>query len=222
MKIKTLQIVLRCVCLPACLAMTACETPSKSSSPPAQDKNQIKPERIETRDDITAIYQFYTVPWLRNADGGIVGFKAAVYFHSGQTERGAFVHGSILVWLYEVVREPDGGLARKFLHEWELNEREAMAYRVRKRSGMGYYYGLFFSWPPELELSGKQIEIVFGYERTDGKVITGAPRRFRVPATLPGGRLQDQPPRRSTERESRRNRAAPASSDSAQPQEPDR
>ena len=221
MRIKALpQLVLRIVCVPACLALTACKTPSKASA--SRSQGMIDPTRVETRDDITAVYQFYTVPWLRNADGQIVGFKSAVYFHSAKTERGAFVPGSVLVWLYEVAREPDGSRTRKFLHNWELDEREAMNYRIRKRSNMGYFYGLFFTWPPELNLSGKQVEIVFGYERGDGKVITGAPRRFRVPLSAEDSRRSNQPRRRPAELKPQRSQAAPARSDSASEREPNR
>jgi hypothetical protein len=160
-----------------------------------------------TRDDITAVYQFYTQdPWLRNTEGRVTGFRAAVYFYSGETEKGAFVPGRALVWLYQFEHQPDGTLARKLVKVWELSEADAMGYRIRRQSQMGYAYGFFFTWPASADLSGKTIEIMFGYERLDGKLITGVARRFEVPLSrfvpgppapvdLPRAAPQSPPPR---------------------------
>ncbi|MFH1747564.1 MAG: hypothetical protein ABIG44_11025 [Planctomycetota bacterium] len=187
-------------------AFSGCETPPRNSGAGAA-KDSIDPIRIETRNDISAIYQFYQPnPWLRDADGQAVGFKVPVYFVSGETELGAFVAGRILVWLYELERQPDGSFERKFVHGWELDEQEAMGYRVRVRSVMGYHYGFMLSWPPNLGLAGKQIEIVFGYEKNARTIITGEPRRFRVPVSWGSQRPRDDDdqPRRPSELESDR------------------
>jgi hypothetical protein len=85
------------------------------------------------------------------------------------------------VWLFQFEPQTDGRLERKLVKVWELNEQDAMGYRVRRESQMGYAYGFFFTWPPNADLSGRTIEIMFGYERLDGKLITGAARRFQVP-----------------------------------------
>ncbi len=143
---------------------------------------------VPTRDDITAVYQFFAQdPWLRNTEGRVIGITSSVYFHSGATEKGAFVPGTVLCWVYEFDRRPDGTLERKLVNVWELSEQEAMGYRVRRQSQMGYAYGFFFTWPPGVDVSGKTIEIMFGYERLDGKMIT-VPRgasKCRCRATPP-------------------------------------
>jgi hypothetical protein len=162
---------------------------------PDRDKFQIDPTRVEERDDITAVYTFLPKPpWLRDTDGRVVGLKASAYFLSGKTQRGAFVPGTILVWLYEVKSGPRGRYARDYVFGWEMDRQEAMKWRVRYVRKLGYQYGLPLYWPNELDLSGKLIEVEFGYERLDGRIIVGPPRRFRVPVPGRGGPLNEPLP----------------------------
>ncbi len=162
--------------------------PPKPPAPAQPEKNTPPPEvdvtSVPTRDDITAVFQFYTQePWVRSPDGRVIGFSSATYFHSGSTQKGVFVPGKVLVWLYEIAHLPSGQAERRPVKTWELNEQEAMGYRLRRVFQMGYAYGLFFTWPPDVDLSGKMIEIMVGYERLDGKTVTGQSRRFQVPKT---------------------------------------
>jgi hypothetical protein len=184
---------------------------------------------VPTRDDITAVYQYYTQAqqWLRNSDGRVIGFTAAVYFCSGETGKGAFVPGRSLVWLWEIVTQPNGAHERKLVNVWELNEQDAMGFRVRRLSPLGYGYGFFFTWPPNANLDGKLVEIMFGYERLDGKVITGAARRFMVPdAPLGAAPVDSQPQLPPDELPRAAPPAAPApatpSAPPAEPQSPPR
>jgi hypothetical protein len=145
-------------------------------------QNEIDPTTVETRDDIFSIIQFWPqYPWLQSSDR-IVGFKVTVYFRSGKTQLGTFVPGTIFVWLYELVPSGEGGRReRELAYGWELDEAEALSYRVTKRAIGGYYYGFPLTWPSELALEGKLVEIQFGYERADSKLILSEPRQFRVP-----------------------------------------
>lgn len=144
-------------------------------------KIEIDPPKIETRDDIVQIVQYWPqMPWLQEGSR-IVGFRVTVYFVSGETEKGAFVPGNIFVWLYEFVPTADGRRNRKLAHVWEFNEAEAMGYRVTKRAIGGYYYGFPLRWPKDLSLEGKRVEVQFGYERKkDKSVLLGPPRQYRV------------------------------------------
>jgi hypothetical protein len=147
-------------------------------------QNEIDPTKIETRDDVFQIVQFWPqLPWLQKGSR-IVGFKVTVYFWSGETQHGTFVPGNILVWLHELEPTADGHREPRLVHMWEFDEREALAFRVRRRSVQGYYYGFPLTWPEELTLEGKQIEIQFGYERTNEQVVLSEPRQFRVPVPV--------------------------------------
>ena len=146
---------------------------------------EIDPVKIKTGDDIVNIVQFWPQPpWLQQGDR-IVGFKVTTYFVSGQTEKGAFVPGTIFAWVYELVPDGAGGRERKLAYVWELDEAEALGFRVNKRSVMGYHYGFVLRWPEDITLEGKLIEIQFGYERLDKGVVLGSSQRFRVP--MPAG-----------------------------------
>ncbi|MBU0639957.1 MAG: hypothetical protein KKB50_13900 [Planctomycetes bacterium] len=173
------------------LALGACQQPQKSSSPPpsiigdgvpVRRVEAIDPTRIAPHDDIVEIHHFWSpVPWLYDADDCPIGFQVPVYFVSGETEKGAFVSGTIFVWLYRLKRAENGHLEREFVHNWEFNAQQAMGFRVRRLSVMGYHYGFWLTWPPVPDVLGRQIEIAFGYQRADGQVVTGAAKRFRVP-----------------------------------------
>ena len=62
---------------------------------------------------------------------------------------------------------------------------------------MGYYYGFPLTWPPDADVIGRQIEIAFGYERADGRLVMSPARRFRVPVSQ-SFRGPPAPPRRTT------------------------
>jgi len=145
---------------------------------------EINPAKIKTGDDIVKIVQFWPQsPWLQEGEH-IVGFKVTVYFVSGQTEKGTFVPGTIFAWLYELVPNKAGGYEKKLAYVWQLDEADALGFRINKRGVMGYHYGFPLRWPDNLALEGKLIEIQLGYERLNKSVIQSSVRRFRVPVPM--------------------------------------
>jgi len=178
----------------AVLAATGCQTTASRSQGSTwlgkgggdgREKNRIDSTGIETRDDIVQIVSFWNQPyWLQDSER-VRGFKTTVYFVSGQTEKGAFVPGNILVWIYELTPTGHGNRTeRKLVHGWQFNEREARPIRVNRRAVGGYYYGMPLQWPSELHLEGKQVEIQIGYERLTGGVVLSSPRRFKTPVPI--------------------------------------
>jgi hypothetical protein len=161
-----------------------CDAPARRNPPRGAGDTTIDPTKIETRDDIVQIIQYWPqMPWLQQGDR-LIGFKVTVYFVSGQTVKGAFVPGNILVWVYELIPVADGRHERKLAHMWEFDEAEALGFRVTRRGIAGYFYGFPLAWPRELALEGKQVEIQFGYERADKKLILSSARRFKVPMPI--------------------------------------
>lgn len=143
--------------------------------------SDIDPARIKTDDNIVKIVQFWPqTPWLQDSDR-VVGFKATVYFVSGQTQKGVFVPGNIFIWVYELEPAAGGRREPRLAHMWEFSESEAVGFRVNKRGVMGYYYGFPLKWPQEISLEGKLVKIQFGYERANKQVVLSSERRFRVP-----------------------------------------
>ncbi|GEM_PF-1419532 len=181
------------VLVAGCLLVAGCQAPGDASLKPMwssdtprakRGKSQVDAARVPTRDDIVKIVQFWPqTPWLFESDR-IVGFKATIYFVSGQTDKGAFVPGTIFIWIYEYDRAPRGRHKRRLAWMWELDEHQAEGFRVTRKSIAGYYYGFPLRWPAEVKLEGKMVEFQFGYQRGDGRIVLSSPKRFVVPVPL--------------------------------------
>jgi hypothetical protein len=138
--------------------------------------------------DIVAVKKFYAmVPWLSFDDAGDPnpeGFKVTVYLISSKTDKGAFGEGDILVSLYEYdsERPPRGEKSRppQMIHQWALTPDDAMPFRAKNPTVMGYGYQLRLTWG-ELDLLGKTISINIDFRRPDGRIIRGQPQTFQVP-----------------------------------------
>lgn len=142
------------------------------------------------RDDIVAIRQFYAAePWIRDDDGRVTGLAARVYFIAPRTElgdfKGVFVRGPIHAEMHALRLRPDGTYERERVCEWTFNTYEAASFRVTQPSIMGYSYGLYLRWPPEMDVMGREIQVLFSFTRPDGQVVARRGSRFRVP--LPTG-----------------------------------
>ncbi len=180
-------------CIGGCVAPPKGDVPSSvrilNTDKPTVKPREVDPTRVATRDDIIEIIQYWPrEPWgLR--DGRVCAFKVATYFISGKTEKGAFIEGTIRAQVYRLYANAAGAPQRELAHEWELGPEEAMGFAVRKAAIGGYYYGFILSWPDEVDLGGDWVQVVFSYQRSDGRVIESSPKLLRVPldnATLPG------------------------------------
>ena len=133
-------------------------------------------------DDVVAIRQFYNpLPWLRDADGRIMGMYTRVYLVSSRTAKGAFGSGPITVTTTRLRPRAEGGYDREPLHDWTFDEQAARGFRVVKTSKLGDSYGFVLRWPPDLDLMGRRIEVTFHYRRADGRMIDGPARQMWVP-----------------------------------------
>lgn len=166
------------------LALVAgCASPGKPGLFGATSKpgDQIEPTQVDEFDDIVSIVQFWPqYPWLRE-NQKTVGFQVRSYFVSGKTEKGEFVPGTIFIWLYEVNPAARGKDAKKLAQVWELDRAASMGFRIRKLAIGGYSYGFVLPWERSLDLAGKTIEVAFGYQRGDGRMVMSKPRQFRAP-----------------------------------------
>lgn len=173
--------------LAAVWACLGCDTAGWSSG------GQVGYRPADRQDEIVAVRSFYSLlPWVRDPDGAITGFRVRTYFVSGRTDKGEFVPGDIHVTLNTLERRPDGALERQRLHEWVFPEREAAGFRVLKRAVGGDSYGFVLQWPAGLEVMGRTVEITTYYHRSDGRFIYSPPRQFRVP--LPFGQIAPRTP----------------------------
>lgn len=157
---------------------------------PAPPPETIDPTVVDTHDNIVQIVALWRhFPFLKNGDE-VVGIVPRVYFVESGESKGAFVSGPIGAELYLLERDRDGRLVRGLAHEWKLDRAAAEGLRIRKVSPMGYSYGLPLQWPGDMDLAGRQVEVVFTYTRADGHVIRSSAKRLRIP--LPNGVVASQ------------------------------
>ncbi|MBK8914606.1 MAG: hypothetical protein IPM64_08430 [Phycisphaerales bacterium] len=153
--------------------------PSMAVSPPAY----IDVMAVPVRDDVVSVQCFWSaLPWIQeSATGKTVGFRVLTYFVSRDTEKGAFVSNPVVLSMSRIGMDEQGNFIREPLHEWTLDQVAATGFRVRKRAVGGYYYGFVVRWPPNVDPSGKRIEVQIGYRRSDGVLVQSTPRGFDVP-----------------------------------------
>lgn len=171
------------------LALGGCVTPDATRPPGG------------LRDDIVAIRQFYAAePWIRDEDGRITGLAARVYFVAPKTElgdfKGVFVRGPIRAEMYVLRLQADGTYERERVCEWTFDTYQAASFRVTQASIMGYSYGFYLRWPPDVDVMGREIQVLFSFTRPDGQVVARRGSRFRVP--LPAGVTTPRPALPST------------------------
>lgn len=160
------------------------------------------------RDDVVAIRNFYpSPPWVQPEEGQVAGVRARTYFISGETGKGRFVDGVVRVELSILQPLEEGTYERQPVHEWRYDVEQARGFRILRPSLAGESYGFVLEWPQALNLAGQTIEVTFRYERTDGKLIEGARRRFTVP--LPA-RLRSRSPWTGPTGETQKGRAPEA------------
>lgn len=183
---RPFRVIMPVVFSAALLALAGCQafTP--------RGPNEIDPLSIETRDDIVQVVAYWPqTAWTYDSDGNPKGIRPAVYFVSGQLQKGAFVSGPITISVSEV---SEGGAGERsgfrLLHEWRFDSAVHRSFRIAKKAITGYYYGFPLDFPPGVDVTGKEVEIVVAYRRSDGREIKSTPKRdqalaLRWPRTSP-------------------------------------
>jgi hypothetical protein len=123
-------------------------------------------------------------PWIWAEDRSRVqGIFITSLFLSGPDGKGVFGDGVIRPFLYVAKETKDGNKKWEKIKEWSIGVREAMPYRAKKKTAMGWGYGLIpLDWG-DMDLSHKHVRVVISFERRDGRVITRRSRQeFQVPA----------------------------------------
>lgn len=171
------------------LAMTnlsGCASTGAGGVSEQQQAAAVDPTRIEERDDIYEVVNFWAnEPWLREG-GRVVGFRVSTRFVASESNKGAFVPGRIFIWLYGYEPNFDGVVQRKLLHVWEMDRNEAMGWRITRRTRTGLAYWFLMRWPDELNLQGRRIDVEVGYERVrDKRLIMSGTKLLEVPSSAP-------------------------------------
>jgi len=108
------------------------------------------------------------------------GLKFSVFLTASDRELGVFGDGTIHVDLFQTQGTPDSAANRVHLKRWSFNAEQARPFRAKKPTRYGWGYGLRLPWG-DLDVRGKEIQIIVSFERRDGRVISGLPQYLKVP-----------------------------------------
>ena len=138
--------------------------------------------RMPTEPNIVNVVAIYNTmaPWLWDADKTkIRGIYIAGMFLFGPERHAVFGDGIIRPRLYVVERGPDGKKQPRLVKEWSFNVEEAMPFRGKKKLTLGWGYGLPLPFG-DLDLMGREIQMVVCFERSDGRMVSSSKQAFLV------------------------------------------
>lgn len=129
---------------------------------------------------VTCFYDPFN-PWIWNTEHTHVrGIKINALYLRGPNYTGVFGDGTFRPKLYVEVRDERGNKTPKLIKEWTFDVNQAMPFRAKKRMKAGWGYALFLDWG-QMDLSGQSLRLTIEFERSDGIVISGSNKSFRVP-----------------------------------------
>lgn len=124
-------------------------------------------------------------PWLWNSEHTrVCGVKINALYLQGAKYTGVFGDGVIRPRLLVAGRDEQGKVEYRLIKEWTFDVQQAMPFRAKKQTRAGWGYALFLNWG-ELDLGGRSVRLIVDFQRSDGIVISGSKKDFRVPK--PGG-----------------------------------
>lgn len=154
----------------------------------SQDTGDYPPDQVArmAEPDVTAIYASYDPyeSWILTDDRARVrGIKIGALYLIGKEGKGVFGKGVIRPRLYLREEDPDGQISYRLIKQWSFDMQEAMPFRSKRKTLVGWGYSLFLTWDDlQVDLTGEDIRIVVGFERADGIRIGSRGTNFRVPA----------------------------------------
>lgn len=138
-----------------------------------------------TEQNIVRVNKFFHAnPWLTfNNDGSdrVDGIRFSVYLEGPHRSGGVFGSGTMVVSMYRLDVDQTGRERPTKVHEWELPSEQAYPWRAKKKSLLGWGYGLRLQWDDKLRLEGRQVAMVIKYVREDGQVISSTRQVLKVP-----------------------------------------
>lgn len=144
----------------------------------------LDPNRLggSTRSDIYKVVCFYPANMWRSfdeaGDRNIEGFTFILYLISESTERGALANGNVEVQLFRVDTVGEKQSNRVLAYQWSRPTSE-LAQRNPTKLGHGYQPSV--NWG-DLDLFGKELEILVRYVAPDGTIIPSRTATLTVPA----------------------------------------
>ena len=162
----------------------SCQAPPPATPKPGTILPHEEIDKMPLEKDISgvaAVYDPYS-PWLWNDEHSKVRgvFVTSLYLFGPQSV-GVFGDGVIKARVYLLEGTEGRWTPTKMLREWSFDPNEALQWRSRKRTPMGWRYALALPWGDDIDVRGKQIRVTLSFERVDGRTIHAREKDFRVP-----------------------------------------
>ncbi|MBK8267337.1 MAG: hypothetical protein IPK83_03155 [Planctomycetes bacterium] len=173
-------------------------SPYKATKQPTSEPLPISaPPNMEESNIIRVNKIFDSFPWLsfsNDGSGRVNGFKCAVYLEGPKSTKGVFGSGTMVITMYRLDHDRLNREVPTEMKCWTFTREEALPYRARNMSMLGWGYGFRLPWGDDIRVSGRKIAIVIKYVRDDGRVVSSSRKVLRVPFT---GDVQPMPQRES-------------------------
>jgi hypothetical protein len=156
----------------------------KEQSPPPPPLSFDKVNKMLDPDvvAVAAVYDSFD-PWMWDeSHERPCGIVVPGLYLMGTKSKSVFGDGTIRPRLYVQEINEKGESNWKLAKQWTLSVEEAMQFRSRRQTLIGWGYRLHLPWDELSQLSGKQIRMVVEFERKDGTRLASTKKDFRVPA----------------------------------------
>jgi hypothetical protein len=167
--------------------LTGCASHDKAPAAARSSPDQpYTPQQVAAMRDVNvlgvaALYNPFD-PWLwTESHEKPCGVVIPALYLMGANYRGVFGDGVIRPRLYVRELNDKGEVSWNLVKEWSFTTDEAIWFRSKKQSEMGWGYRLHLPWDGLADLAGKQIRMVVEFERIDGRKIFSDKKDFRVP-----------------------------------------
>jgi len=133
--------------------------------------------------DIVAVAMFINSdPWLSFDPGGDQnpeGLRLTVWLQSGKGPKPVYADGTIQIEMYRIVKSRDGKRRRELAKQWTFDRDQAALWLPRQEGPLGWPYCFRLNWG-EVDVYGRDIEIVAKFIAQNGQIITGRPASLKV------------------------------------------
>lgn len=166
------------------LLAAGCVQPGQGPAARPDDAMTHAAARIPTEPNVVSAVAFYKSmsPWLWNADQTKVsGIYVSALYLLGPKSLGVFGDGTIRPRMFVVEPGKDGRKHTRQIKEWSFNVEEAIPFRAKEKRTLGWGYGIPLGFGDDLDVSGREIQMVICFERNDGRLVTSSKQTFLVP-----------------------------------------
>ncbi len=164
------------------LLAAGCVQPEQGPAAGPNDAMTHAAARMPTEPNVVSAVAFYKMsPWLWNADHTRVsGIYVSALYLLGPNGLGVFGDGTIRPRMLQVELGKDGKRHVRQVKEWTFSVEEAVPFRAKERRTLGWGYGILLAFD-DVDVSGREIQMVICFERNDGRLVTSSKQTFLVP-----------------------------------------